>query len=616
MKTTLTLNGPPDLSVGDITITTETGSQTKWIATSESREYVTEEAEPGVYLVEIKPPGVGPRTVAFNVQPGQANTVNVPSFSYLSTLGNGVTVLTDNEPLKWPERSGEPAPQTKAVTEAGWISSRPQKPVETSSLAISPPKVALGRRLTMAIAMEGNLGRESWQKFSGHCSAELSNGTVALTLQPPKTWSPTSEQRARLTIAIQGIRIERFLLPFYDGGTIFRISTSSVSESDVEIEVLPAKASTRAIWRALDAGTRDHAAAIRDTILEIEGELPDPNTMDPWRATLAALLFLRFPDDFGQLSDGWVKSLSDSFPWAADTHIIRAKQAAMTAIGAPSKLAKRKAQLAVQMLLRAQKCGSPYFTLSNQFFSEMIEGLSNFKGLSNRSLEALNRAKARWRREQPLQRAGRTAFSWLSRDLNRLKKENVLAPKRDVTGRLSGRNTTVVFKGQIQAGEISFGIETKRGSWSVKPVDLVMKEKYLGNANDNSLSGPVDCPALKRPLQNLEDPNFGRFGGKASQQGFRLSSEFSFHSSSIVTIRLKVVAEKNSNVSPGDSVWFCLHPTFNPQWVRTHFQGFTATLVLRAWGGFTVGAWLPAQRVELECDLSRANDAPLIIRTK
>ena len=57
-----------------------------------------------------------------------------------------------------------------------------------------------------------------------------------------------------------------------------------------------------------------------------------------------------------------------------------------------------------------------------------------------------------------------------------------------------------------------------------------------------------------------------------------------------------------------------MHPTFNPIHVQTTFRGREASLTVRAWGGFTVGAWLPDHQIELECDLAGLPDAPQIIR--
>jgi hypothetical protein len=37
-------------------------------------------------------------------------------------------------------------------------------------------------------------------------------------------------------------------------------------------------------------------------------------------------------------------------------------------------------------------------------------------------------------------------------------------------------------------------------------------------------------------------------------------------------------------------------------------------LRLRAFGGFTVGVWIPSQQVQLELDLAELSDAPRVIK--
>jgi hypothetical protein len=98
--------------------------------------------------------------------------------------------------------------------------------------------------------------------------------------------------------------------------------------------------------------------------------------------------------------------------------------------------------------------------------------------------------------------------------------------------------------------------------------------------------------------------------------GFTLSAQFTQVRTNLVEVSLTVDALDSSSVALGDSAWFCLHPTFNPDWVKIYFDNGRATLTVKTWGGFTVGAWLPRQGVELELDLARIPDAPKIIRER
>jgi hypothetical protein len=69
-------------------------------------------------------------------------------------------------------------------------------------------------------------------------------------------------------------------------------------------------------------------------------------------------------------------------------------------------------------------------------------------------------------------------------------------------------------------------------------------------------------------------------------------------------IQLTVRADDALPPNFSDIVEFFLHTIFIPSCIKASFRGYTASVTVHAWGGFTVGAWLPSQRVELECDLA------------
>lgn len=124
----------------------------------------------------------------------------------------------------------------------------------------------------------------------------------------------------------------------------------------------------------------------------------------------------------------------------------------------------------------------------------------------------------------------------------------------------------------------------------------------------------LDPPALERPITETDDPHKGRFGGNASVGGFTLAAKFGdTEGAKLVRISLSVSAGRDFE-SYDDVVEFFLHPTFRPDRLRAAFHGHDAELRIVAWGGFTVGAWLPARRIELELDLANLPDAPKVIR--
>jgi hypothetical protein len=622
MKTSLKFEGPADLSIGQIRISGAQGLVREWMATPDQRTMNAPSLTPGYYLAEIEPAGVSARSVVFTVQPGQANTVSMPDFSYLSASGSGTTFLgVDNPDQAMKSLFGFKPDEVleSALNKVKYSAELNSPNFEGSKIQTrEPATIPETRLLSVGLSMEQPQRREGWASFDGSCSAELTSGAVALNIVPPADWSSHSGRRARLTVAIEGIRIERLLLPLYRGGTTVRITASTSSANDVALEVTPSDTAIRALWRAIDAGTRDHAVAVRDHVLKVKG--PEPiaalENADPWEAMLAGLLYLRFPEEFGPLSAEWAAALCTAYPWAADSYAIRAKQASAAVALAPASIAENAA-LAVRMLIKAQSRGSPYFALANQYFNELVESLVSFEALDSASRTSIEKALNRWQRDLPLQRHAGTSFSWVSRDQALLKSDRILAPKSNVSGRLRASDTAIVFKGLIRGGAITFETPTTtapKGSEIRKAVYPSPAKVSLGAGTDMGM--PKDCPAFRRKILSPDDPNLGRFGRKAKVRGFTLSAHFPQNNPKMVAVELVVEAKEPSLLSIGDSVWFCLHPTFNPEWVRVFFRGGSATLLVRAWGGFTVGAWLPSQRIELECNLAAATGAPAIIRMR
>lgn len=121
------------------------------------------------------------------------------------------------------------------------------------------------------------------------------------------------------------------------------------------------------------------------------------------------------------------------------------------------------------------------------------------------------------------------------------------------------------------------------------------------------------APGLKRRVEDPDDPQKGRFGGLASRQGYSAQAEFTETTSRSWT-RIMMLVE--GPTFDGDEVLFYLHDSFPKAVRRAYFQRGTARTTVTAWGGFTVGIWLPHQQVELELDLAVLPNAPKMIRTR
>lgn len=65
----------------------------------------------------------------------------------------------------------------------------------------------------------------------------------------------------------------------------------------------------------------------------------------------------------------------------------------------------------------------------------------------------------------------------------------------------------------------------------------------------------------------------------------------------------------------GTSIQFYMHDSFKPSRFERTFSGGSAEVAVSAWGGFTVGIWIPSKGVELELDLATQASAPNVIRT-
>jgi hypothetical protein len=121
------------------------------------------------------------------------------------------------------------------------------------------------------------------------------------------------------------------------------------------------------------------------------------------------------------------------------------------------------------------------------------------------------------------------------------------------------------------------------------------------------------APALDRRQRRRDDQWKGRFGGMAAREGFELTAEFRNAGKSFVEILLRVTAPDGADKEL-ESVEFYLHETFDPAMVPALFHDEEAELSILAYGGFTVGAWIPRLGIELELDLAEMPNAPRIIR--
>lgn len=628
MKTSLHFEAPSDLSVGTVRITSDGRDIADWVATPDNRTFEQEDLKPGIYSVEIGPAGVPPQSVLFEIREGQANAVLLPTYSALSASGSNTSffdVGTQRTASDIPDSiKVELVRQPLGLSPDNERSSGFQHEATAESEISRPIDISTVRkRITVALSEEAR-GREAFDTFRGNSKMELLSGRLEIEIPTDPARDPWAGHRVRLSAAIENVRIERCLLPLYKGGTRITIAPPAFAPADLEIGILPVDPKLRALVRALDAGTSAEAVAIRDDVLgnNSPSMLLTEGT-DPWGAILAGLLAIRFPDVFQPIQTVWADSLAEQAGWAFDTHVICASRALSGANSLSREAQADAIAQAVADLANAQIAGSPYYRYTNQLFAELAGGIASYfkaraEGVDDAVRKKFDRLYSRWCRELPLQRGAGSTFTWLARDQVALKERNALVPHRNPSGRLRGRDSTIVFEGQVGAGQIaiiSAGPNLfQRSLLSGESALSQLPEDAKGEAPHSALT---EMPALRRRPGPQNDPNKGRFGGEVSSGGFRLISSFEQASGrNWVTITLTVEADSFARIGLGDFAWFALHPSFSPPLVKVSFRGNRARLRVQAWGGFTVGVWLPASGVELESDLALLSDAPRIIQRR
>jgi hypothetical protein len=111
------------------------------------------------------------------------------------------------------------------------------------------------------------------------------------------------------------------------------------------------------------------------------------------------------------------------------------------------------------------------------------------------------------------------------------------------------------------------------------------------------------------PPEDFDDPQKGKFGGLSERNGRRINASVSGLENDWFNINLRL--ETTGDVPLKGPVEFYLHPTFRPDLVRVPSRRGRASLNVRAWGPFTVGAVADEGLTRVELDLAQLIDAPI-----
>jgi hypothetical protein len=621
MSTRLTFRGPADLSVGRVTVENQLGLVKEWVATPSNKTLELEDAPPGIYTANVEPVGQRSRSFVFEVRPNMANTVTAPLFSALAAGGDTVAFsgVSDQKHAIDILRARRPTLETAfspiltSVHSDVW-----GLPTQTDSKA---------KILSLGLSVDKKMARiGGWTPFTESEPLGWFEGNGLNLLFDLSPDARVRNRRLRLSYSLEGVRVERFMVPQFWGGTRVEFQPSSLTTTDIAIRVTPVDVERRALVRALQAGAEEEARAVYDDVLR-GGSIDrfvDGADEDPWAAMVATLLTIRFPSVFGAKSPTWGPWLVTHHGWAPDTHVIHARH---HLLNAPPETEGRinAASSSLEALAAAYDLGSPFFSYSNQLMGEMLGSLAALEERPYETLaEQATKQLAEWRRNLPLQRSAGASFSWQMPDPLMRKTAHVLEPFQKTRGNLDERYSRIFFRGSVDLTRISLLLssdnplppkKTDAREFAGSSVDAAQPDVARDATASDSGQLQPEAPALHRPIQFPEDPNKGRFGGAAKYDGHTLNATFSDpERTDWIEIQLVVNVDSSWEPSYSDSAVFFLHPTFNPSRLKATFRGHQASLTVRASGGFTVGVWLPERRIELECDLAEMPDAPRIIR--
>ncbi len=575
--TTLSFFAPSDAGALRVRLRSPAGSAQDWIATPFDPVRTLSGVPSGEYTATLEPMGELPVDYVFTVRERSGDVeVRPPTIKELRSQSGAL------EQIEPASRNPTEAPHSDA-----------------------DPQGSVLRRITIGLSENVPYRRAHWQPYLGSdVRVELTNSGLDVIIA-----DETRERevpRLRISMAVEKIRIERFLVPRYRGGVKVSFRPGSLATADMNIRVVPVDPGRRALVQTLGARTGAEAAVLaRDLRASaLFATLRDPAGQDgdPWGTTVLGLLSTRFPA-FAELADEVWRDLDlRSIGWLADAHVLAARRRLAAAAGTGSSGRIQSADEALSKLTSARRLGAPYFGQTNRLMGEMLGALADKAPVEVQRKQALHE-RDRWRKTIKLSGGANPTFSWMlsnrnSGEIGPEAGETLYAPTR---GELSSTFSRILFEGEVALGQIR-----------PRPPSAGLRPRHSTSQRQAGLSSSLDLdpPALERPVLHEDDPNKGRFGGDSLKAGFRLGVSFGKTRGRWVDLTLFVAAESGEVKPFEDVVDFFLHDTFEPERLRATFRGIEAQISIVSSGGFTVGAWLPRQAVELELDLATVPLAP------
>lgn len=436
---------------------------------------------------------------------------------------------------------------------------------------LAPPCV-----FSIGSSVDTDPGRQGgWVGRKPRLAMSVGPGSLALEIRRPSDWAQLP--RWRLTIAVQGERLWRLPLPLFKGGVQVLVSPLlGADRSGLSIAIAPREPVRAALVASLDQffdystariATQGPTPPTTTEALDLLAEQMD----DPWAAVAAALSIVR-RDEVLSCADAILR-LASRFEWLPDTLALKAWVLAWQDAMEDRPDAESEARC-LENLRAVREVGVPYFAASESLAIELASGLTMSADPDLKL--AAEQERDLWARRARRRQATGALLSW--QDWR----------GRVSTGRLPAREYAVIASGLVSGEQL-------------EAIPIPSRRKAAGKSP----------PALSRPVLVEDDDNKGRFGGKASADGFSIGARFDRGPEGWIEITLTVRGPADAD---GEEVQLFLHETFSPSRITRTFDKGVAVYTTLAYGGFTVGVWIPGRQVELELDLSLLPDAPLIIQ--
>lgn len=530
---------------------------------------------PGIYTAIIEPIGSG-ETIR---QPVELQSGASDPIKLLDAIFDGTYSLPAGvETFKLDLAEAFAAPNENVVVELSsepivQTSSRPirygAKARDTIESGDTPARRGFSLALSVRHARDpGGMWRPS--QLSTTVSDQPSGG-IAIVLRKPSDWR--TRPIWRLTAAVKDDPRWRMRIPLFNGGLqVVLTPTSTPSGPDLAVTVAPRNSGRAALVSNLESMFLGSATeVIRATLPafrdggseDLIASLMDADE-DPWTITVAALLLAR-TEELAPMSSS-LRVFAKKWSWLPDIAVLQAW------VTARDRQINREKRDETCLALLRDIPGRPYFAATQTLGQDLLTGLALGGGSAIRPPAASQ--LDRWCR---------------------------LGSRQIPTGPLLA----------AEDGRLAKGVSLSRRNYETFATGVVQTSQIeITPTETPRRKGDKMIPALTREQTRSNDPWKGRFGGKARRDGFELQARFARGLGQWVELEIIV----RGSAKDREVVEIFLHDSFHPDRLKLKFSGGAASYATLAWGGFTVGAWLPTRGIELELDLAEMPDAPTAIR--